>query len=314
MIKNKLKKVIAFTLVINMLLVPNISVSAKSLDLDKGQREQLLSNPEFSNANDSLLLAYKDIVIYANQNNLSFDISLEDFVSGYNSDDGVSVYYGNVKENLENGYYNTIQNSIMDNVMSEDMTSSVASTSSSGGDLSSISWQYDIGTTLPRQANYSTHSMLTYINSGDIVYEAAGGFGITGHAAIVEGIFYSAQFNQWYVRIVEAIEQGVKRSLLDDDRYDIKNDIIYRVNGASYYQKSYAVSFSLSQLGKPYMLDFAHNYSINESNWYCSELVWAAYYNYGIDLETTWQPFNEPGVTPRDITTSSFVVSYVNIY
>jgi len=41
-------------------------------------------------------------------------------------------------------------------------------------------------------------------------------------------------------------------------------------------------------------------------NWYCSELVWAVYYNLGIDIETT-NLINEPGITPRDIKNSSEV-------
>lgn len=50
-------------------------------------------------------------------------------------------------------------------------------------------------------------------------------------------------------------------------------------------------------------IDFKKNTSYYEKDWYCSELVWAAYYNQGIDIEKTG--INEPGVTPRDIRDSS---------
>ncbi len=72
-----------------------------------------------------------------------------------------------------------------------------------------------------------------------------------------------------------------------------------RVSSASTDQINKAVSFCVNQLGDAYKLDLAKDTSKDEIDWYCSELVWAAYYNEGIDLEKTG--INEPGVTPRDI-------------
>ncbi|MBQ9862641.1 MAG: hypothetical protein IJM28_01905, partial [Lachnospiraceae bacterium] len=56
-------------------------------------------------------------------------------------------------------------------------------------------------------------------------------------------------------------------------------------------------------LGKKYSLDFAKDTSSSEKDWYCSELVWAAYKNQGIDIEVAGN--GEPGVTPRDLRNSS---------
>ena len=47
------------------------------------------------------------------------------------------------------------------------------------------------------------------------------------------------------------------------------------------------------------MLDFAKDYDSDEEDWYCSELVWAAYKNQGYNIEKSG--LSEPGVTPRDI-------------
>lgn len=139
---------------------------------------------------------------------------------------------------------------------------------------------------------------------GDIIFEAEGGFGITGHIAIVEGRFYDSKQKKYYYRIIEAIDQGVVRSVLDDERVDDKDVSIYRVKGSTAEQRNKAVNFCISQLGKPYFLDFKKDRSENQKDWYCSELVWAAYKNQGIDIETS-DFLNEPGVTPRDIKNSS---------
>lgn len=85
---------------------------------------------------------------------------------------------------------------------------------------------------------------------------------------------------------------------------DDKEVSIYRVKGSTIEQRNKAVDFCISQLGKSYFLDLKKDRSEKQKDWYCSELVWAAYINQGIDIETNDFP-NEPGVTPRDIKNSS---------
>ena len=49
---------------------------------------------------------------------------------------------------------------------------------------------------------------------------------------------------------------------------------------------------------KKYKLDLTNRgIDENQKSWYCSRLVWAAYKNQGIDIETTGS-INEPGITP----------------
>ena len=174
---------------------------------------------------------------------------------------------------------------------------------------SSGKWYYNTGTALPKSVNY-TGTLMSKVNKGDIVYEATGGFGITGHLAIVEGVFYSNTYHQFYIRVIEAISDGVRRGILSNDRYTEKNDTILRPNSSSVTGKKInnAIKFCIGQLGKDYSIDLGHDTSSNEENWYCSELVWAAYKNQGIELEQVQSGYtNEPGVTPHDIYHSSAV-------
>lgn len=232
--------------------------------------------------------AYKSIMSYADDNNLPVEMTFEDFVNGYEEQE-----YKNVQE-YSNTFYSLLQ------------PEPSISLSSSGGKA----WYYNIGETLPDNAepDYSRYNLLDTVKKGDIIFEANGGFGITGHIAIVEGLYYNKAKDVTYIRIVEAIDDGVVRSCLDDTRVDDKDVTIYRVSDATTTNKDDAVSFCVGELGSSYNLDFAKDTSSSETDWYCSELVWAAYKNEGINIETT-ATINEPGVTPRDISRSSEVTS-----
>lgn len=64
-----------------------------------------------------------------------------------------------------------------------------------------------------------------------------------------------------------------------------------------------AVAFCCNELGASYRLDFQKDTEAGQTDWYCSELVWAAYKSQGIDIEVSGN--GEPGITPRDIKNSS---------
>ncbi|EKZ0165425.1 YiiX/YebB-like N1pC/P60 family cysteine hydrolase [Enterococcus faecalis] len=102
----------------------------------------------------------------------------------------------------------------------------------------------------------------------------------------------------------------VFRSILDDERWiDRKVEILRYVNINKELAEN-VVNFCISQLDKPYCLDFSHDFSSNKSGWYCSLLVWAGYKNFGVDLETTaW--IQDPGVSPRDIKYSGKVIRVI---
>lgn len=241
-----------------------------------------------TDSNNALRIAYDNIISYTNENGIEFDMTFDEFLSNY---EGQSV------QDYEESFYEIL--------IPE--TPATRSSSSGGGST----YYYSTGTTCPSKATYSKYNLLSVVKKGDIIYEAAGGFGITGHIAIVEGI-YRRSANSQYVRLIEAISNdygGVVRSILDDTRADEKKVTILRVKGATSSKINSAVSFCVGELGSSYAIDFAKDTSSSEKDWYCSELVWAAYKNQGIDLETS---LGEPGITPHDILNSTKVttVSY----
>ena len=166
-----------------------------------------------------------------------------------------------------------------------DLDRSGSSGSSGGGDGSLDEDWYNIGTSLPHAVDYSESDLLKYLKPGDLVYEDTGGFGITGHSAIVEGVFYDSTYGQYYVRLLEAVSDGVTRGLMTPTRFEEKEVSIYRLNNATSNQINNAINFFVNQLGKPYAISLTKNSSSNNPNWYCSELVWASYYWQGIYLD-----------------------------
>lgn len=271
----KIKVLLSIYIITVLLFNTNTSVFAySSADMAKTSESEILR-------------AYENVISYAGQNNIPLDLSLETFIEEFKDSKATNLI------EYENMYYKVFEQ--------PEMTFS----SRFGG---ASEWYYNTGTTLPKAANYSKYRLLAKVKKGDIIYESKGGFGITGHTMIVEGKYYSSEYRQYYIRVVEALSIGVVRSVLDDSRVDEKNSIILRVRKANDTVTSNATNFCISQLGKAYMIDFRKDRSLNEPDWYCSELVWAGYYNQGINIETKGK-YNEPGITPRDIKNSSKVYS-----
>lgn len=263
---SKVKKIICM-LVFTVLLINQTLVASAA------------ENNEVTEQENELLAAYERIIEYSERLNIPVDLSFDTFVEEF-------IECGCTISEYENLYYDTLK-------INRTTRSSIGS-----------KWYYDTGEALPQKANYSKYNLISNVKKGDILYESKGGFGITGHIAIVEGIYYSSIYKQYYIRVVEAISSGVKRGVLDDDRIDDKDGSILRVSSATSSKMSLAVSFCVGQLNKNYMIDFKKDTSATEKDWYCSELVWAGYYIQGIDIETTGL-YNEPGITPRDINNST---------
>ena len=90
--------------------------------------------------------------------------------------------------------------------------------------------------------------------------------------------------------------------MLDDVRIHCRCGTILRLRGGLSESKYNSITYFIrKQLGKKYSIDFgSHGTSINEADWYCSELVWAAYKYAGYNIEQTGSGAG-PGVTPHDI-------------
>lgn len=267
----KVKKLFSLFLVVVLLLNANTLVFAHG-----GKNSS--NTPK-----EKVMKAYENVIDYAYANGIALDLSLDAFAEEYKLSCNKDI------TEYESSYYNTLKKPTRSLSLFLD-----------GGSK----WYYNTGTSLPQTANYSKYNLLNTVRKGDIIFESKGGFGITGHVAIVEGKFYSSARKQYYIRVVEALAEGIVRSVLDDTRIDEKRATVLRVSGASNAIVENATNFCIGQLGKAYMLDFKKNTSSREVDWYCSELVWAGYYNYGINIETKGF-YNEPGITPRDINNSS---------
>lgn len=144
------------------------------------------------------------------------------------------------------------------------------------------------------------------IQPGDILYddEALGGFGhigiYVGNVEIGEKIFYNqvAEAN----KKTDDGKKGVQYRDIETWDYP-KRKLVYliRVNVLNNEIKGNAVAFMKEQINKPYEFPWTtKNPDPNSPEWYCSELVWAAYYNQGIDLETPPDPLGGP-VAPFEI-------------
>lgn len=139
-----------------------------------------------------------------------------------------------------------------------------------------------------------------------------------GHAAYIYDINKHAKGKlsgrSTYIQTIEAVAGGVQFGFLDDERMVKFGVVIVR----PYENDSLAVDnskkFIYKQLGKPYYLPLtqgSYQTSINAEHWYCSELIYAAYYSTGTYIA---YPNKNDWVWPFHIlwsTTNDFV-SYNN--
>ncbi|MBR6364571.1 MAG: hypothetical protein IKS10_00520 [Lachnospiraceae bacterium] len=182
-----------------------------------------------------------------------------------------------------------------------------SSLSSSG----SSAYYYNTGGYGRDAARYDRYKLLKTVKVGDIVYEAAGFYGLTGHIAAVHKIIvhpiyiyhgesFAGSYTVRQIQVIEAVSEGVCYGILDDTRCDDMRVSVLRSNELTSSKWSLIRLFLEKQLGKPYNFDLGRKCgSINRPYWYCSELVWAAFYFAGIDIDQ--EKWGEPGVTPHDI-------------
>lgn len=178
-------------------------------------------------------------------------------------------------------------------------------TASSDGDEEGYYWE-NTGLGLPKEVDYGDETLLKYLKKGDIIFEA---MSATNHAAIVEGIFYDETYGQYYVRVVESIKDGgVCRGIVTPDRMKTKEGSVYRLNNASEEQINGAFEFMYDQLGEDYQIATHKNYNDSNKNWYCSELIWAAFYHQGILLDVDDNDLFGSIVWPSELVNHDFAI------
>lgn len=156
------------------------------------------------------------------------------------------------------------------------------------------------------------------LEDGDIIYESENS-GIFHHVAFL----YSSRHNSdygYYPQTIEAVPGGVQFGFLDDERIVRYKVFIYRVARAKEYSSvTRAKEFIRVQVGKQYAGDDFSSFSktdtsIDEKEWYCSELVFAAYWAGGMNIGSTsnrmFDPTAEP-ILPSTITKAMMVYQVV---
>ncbi len=156
----------------------------------------------------------------------------------------------------------------------------------------SYTWYHNIGDNneIAKEANYLTCNLEDIVKPGDLLYERSGGFGVSGHIAIIEGIRQSSNGNGEYVQTIEAISDGVVRSVLDCDRLIERNGTIIRVTEATDANIEAVLEFAALQLGKKYDMKYPFSLASPDCAKYsekytCSQLAYCAYKLEGIKLK-----------------------------
>lgn len=246
--------------------------------------------------------AYEEVNDYANSLSIDYEFTFESFKMSYGTFDGnLNDYVLALKE-----AFDLILLEQSELLTDMEFVSSSSSSSSSGGQK----WYYDTGTELPQTADYSSCNVFSRVRVGDLIHEDEGGFAeYVGHIAIVEGVFYSEEYDQMYIRVVEAIYPGgVTRSVLDCERVDDKGSKVLIVSGSTSQERNDVVDYVKDQLGKSYNIDIAYkNCYTWQGDWYCSQLAYCAYKSVGYDIEVRNVGLfgivtrGDIGVTPNDI-------------
>lgn len=212
----------------------------QGINIDDGSDFQKSGNyrPDLGYS-DEIFQAYEELIVCMEEHNLPIELSLEAFVEGFEASDFSSI----------EDYYIFLYAEIINNLNFSERSSDNPDTSRWIGSR----YYYNIGLTLKHAPNYRNYYICEYAQVGDIIFEAEGSGGVQGHAAIVEGKFYSNTYG-YYIRLIEVIDDGTCYGLLDATRADEKVALVYRVKNASLQQKNAAVAFCKSQIGKPWGL------------------------------------------------------------
>ena len=166
--------------------------------------------------------------------------------------------------------------------------------------------------------NYGDSNLLKYVKPGDIVYEQNAGVDIVdyvGHSALVVDVVQATPTQPGYILLIESMPNvanpytgesrnlGVCYALMTPTRFTEKYVTIMRVNDATNEQIQGAINFAKSKIAGNWTFKIYKDIDGNAKNWYCSELIWAAYYHQDILLE----PNDGTIVRPAEIYESNAV-------
>lgn len=227
-------------------------------------------------------------------------------------EDYCSLYY---KYDLQlNEYTSMVQYSIDNDVDLTAVDETVSPQSSSTDEdyiLSAITYSYTPQSEYKRAPCYNSYTYAP-LQVGDIVFETQT-IGNYGHTAFISDLYHPGYYNG-YIQTIEAVAGGVQYGFLDDTRMVDFAVYILRVTGSNSTVCNTALNFCLGQVGKNYSFSFFRkNTSYNANSWLCSELIYAAYYNAGIDIDVQTvdgvTSDGLSGILPQDIWNSDLTYS-----
>ena len=158
----------------------------------------------------------------------------------------------------------------------------------------------------PSIFDYTGHEdMLNYVKRGDLIYEPLAGFiyvGYVGHSSIVLDIAEDPVTGQSYILLLDIFpDGGVCYGVLYPERFVSLHGEIKRLTNVSESVIESAISWMMTQYGKPYDFEFNKSFDASSPNWYCSELIWAGFYNQGVNLDSYNNVDTNDPVAPWDI-------------
>lgn len=128
---------------------------------------------------------------------------------------------------------------------------------------------------------------------------------------MVEGVFLDNVKNVRYIRVIEAISDGVVRSVIDCKRFSERGGTLLYVEGLTESQRNSIIQYMISKLGDEYQLN-AYTDCDNRVKWQCSQLAYCSYQQIGINIHGSTL---YPGIAPFDIHHSdNTIIRTVNTY
>jgi len=274
------KKILSIIMIVATLLSISIPTLAAEVNLDNYDK-----HPNFEQLKD----AYIEYSIQAKEMEKFVTLPLEYFILEY-EENGIDNYLNSrILELKQNESIDEVhkQQAIIQSALEKEMQKEGMFDPQSVGGY----WFYNCFEPI-KPGNYTEYPELlgSSVISGDLVHDSNGSFGITGHSAIVMGHYYSNIFQEFYVRVCEAVSAGVCYGILSDDRVNNRATSVYRVNGGANSSKRIAAAnWVTSQIGKPWRVVDEYyktaNLTQGRPNWYCSLLFFAAYKAQGIELD-----------------------------
>lgn len=281
-------------------------VEGKEAQIDDASSIASLKN-EVDSKDYKTILSYEDVLYsyYQKASEKSEKVfTYEDFRDGYYSTENNLNYFDYANSFCSEPLFSNDPNGSFDNAGRE-------SNLRSSGDADYVlsdTYHATTPTSEFQRRPYKQGFSYTSLKKGDLVFESKALAGI-GHIGIIINKYKSSESYGTYVQTVEALSSGVKYCFLDDLRIIDFGVSILRVVGYTTPKANAACVFAENQIGASYGNPLATTWQTTDSDhWFCSELVYAAWYRQGIDILAFERPNGSIGYPifcwPTDINKS----------